>query len=264
MKTVLELDLAGYSDIARELEENIGVAVVASFNEQIHTFVDAALDAVGAKRDQVVMATTGDGAILTFDEAQVAHRFAQAVHDAAQARNMKVTSVSAQRWFRIGAATGEIIQRRKTKGGFEIAGTTIANAVQFEHAAQIGQFLIDVTTYDALPTDLQQQYESEEEIKGKRQEKFRARRCIMIPTPINTTNEINVFTILDIYDRINDVVLQSKLRIITTAIGMPFGTLPGPESSLDDKKGAILAWADGEKGGLKKLAEALKRFTNPP
>lgn len=65
-KTVIELDLKGYSDIARELEEHFSAEVVMQFNEQIQTFVDAGLKATETRREEAVMATTGDGAILVF------------------------------------------------------------------------------------------------------------------------------------------------------------------------------------------------------
>ena len=38
-KTVVELDLAGYNDAARTLEEHLGVAVVPQLNDQIQKFV---------------------------------------------------------------------------------------------------------------------------------------------------------------------------------------------------------------------------------
>lgn len=106
LKTVVELDLVGYSDISRTLEDNLGAEVVARFNEQIQGFVDAGLGAAKANRDDVVKATTGDGAILAFAEAADAHRFAVAVHEAAQRHNAARASPAAGRWFRIGVAYG--------------------------------------------------------------------------------------------------------------------------------------------------------------
>jgi thioesterase domain-containing protein len=50
-KTVLELDLVGFSDVARDLQEQMGVEIVASFNDQIQEFVDAALAAIQSKRE---------------------------------------------------------------------------------------------------------------------------------------------------------------------------------------------------------------------
>ena len=53
-KTVIELDLKGYSDIARELEEHLSAEVVMQFNEQIQTFVDAGLQATESRREETV------------------------------------------------------------------------------------------------------------------------------------------------------------------------------------------------------------------
>ena len=50
VKTVVELDLVGYSDISRNLEENLGAKVVADFNKHIQGFVDAGLKAIKARR----------------------------------------------------------------------------------------------------------------------------------------------------------------------------------------------------------------------
>lgn len=179
MKTVVELDLQGYSDIARELEEHFSAEIVAKFNDQIQSFVDAGLRAVRLPREQAVMATTGDGAILVFDRAEHAHYFAEAVHAATKEHNATKTIVLAQRWFRMGAATGDIAMEI-VGGEKKIAGTTIANAVRLEAAAHIGELLIDVATFGALPPALQIRYGGEEEVTGKRHEKFRVRRCVMV------------------------------------------------------------------------------------
>jgi hypothetical protein len=73
-KTVLELDLVGYSDVARNLEQQVGVEVVARFNDQIQEFVDVGLAAIQSNREDVVRATTGDGAILVLKEQLVLTR----------------------------------------------------------------------------------------------------------------------------------------------------------------------------------------------
>src|SRR4051794_18543130 len=138
-KTVVELDLVGYSDVSRILEENLEAALVAKFNDQIQNFVEAGLKAVKLKRNKVVLATTGDGAILAFDQPAQAHHFGVAVHEAAQAHNSGRTIASAMRWFRIGGATGELHKKPRDGGGQEIAGTVIATAVRLEAAARPGQ-----------------------------------------------------------------------------------------------------------------------------
>ena len=96
-KTVVELDLVGYSEKASTLEEQFDAALVAQFNEHIQEFVDRGLAAVGSERKDTVMATTGDGAILTFDRADDAHRFAVEVHNATQKHNAQKKQASAKK-----------------------------------------------------------------------------------------------------------------------------------------------------------------------
>ena len=109
MKTVVELDLVGYSEKASTLEEQFDAALVVQFNEHIQEFVDRGLAAVGSQRKGTVMATTGDGAIFsTFDSADDAHRFAVEVHNATQKHNAQKKQASAKRWFRVGIATGDL------------------------------------------------------------------------------------------------------------------------------------------------------------
>ena len=103
--------MVGYSDLARIIEENVGVEVVFRLNQQIQQFVEAGLAAVGMQREKAVLATAGDNAIVAFEKGGDAHLFATAVHQAAEAHNAKVSVASAKRWFRIGIATGELGER---------------------------------------------------------------------------------------------------------------------------------------------------------
>jgi hypothetical protein len=106
-KTVLELDLAGYSDIALVLEENLDVEAVKIFQEQIQQFVDVGLRAVGLQRGLTVIGTAGDNAILIFDDPETMHRFAL-VQNETENRNSSKQIELAKRWFRMGAATGTL------------------------------------------------------------------------------------------------------------------------------------------------------------
>lgn len=65
-KTVVELDLVGYSTVARLLEEAAGPQSVAALNDQIQKFIDQGLQVVELPRQKTVIKTTGDGAILVF------------------------------------------------------------------------------------------------------------------------------------------------------------------------------------------------------
>jgi class 3 adenylate cyclase len=179
-KTVVELDLKGYSDIARELEEHFSAEVVMQFNEQIQRFVDAGLKATETRREETVMATTGDGAILVFDDPATAYRFAEVVHEAYQIHNHGKSVSAARRWFRIGIATGDLVLE-SIDTTRKMAGSVIARAVRLEAAANIGEILVDTDTYAALPREIQARYGAEERIAGKRDEEFPAHRCVIVP-----------------------------------------------------------------------------------
>lgn len=72
-KTILEMDLVGYSDLARMLEENLDVGAVKALEEQILQFIDYGLTEIGLQRNDIVIDTAGDNAILMFDDAATMH-----------------------------------------------------------------------------------------------------------------------------------------------------------------------------------------------
>ena len=120
-KTVVELDLVGYSPLARMIEENVGVEVVSRLNQQIQQFVDVGLAAVRVKREQVVLATAGDNAIVAFDKAGNAHRFATAVHKATEATTRSAPSLrpsggSALGWPRVSLTSAQAGRGTRGRG----------------------------------------------------------------------------------------------------------------------------------------------------
>jgi class 3 adenylate cyclase len=192
IKTIVELDLKGYSDVARELEEHFSAELVLRFNEQIQTFVAGALAVAGVGSSDALMATTGDGAILVFDSPSIAHVFAEAVHRATNVYNHEKTISAAKRWFRIGIATGDLAID-EIGGLRKMAGSVIARAVRLEAAAAVGEIIADVATYTRLPHDQRACYTAEQIIAGKRNESFRARRYPVVseiagaaPAQLNT------------------------------------------------------------------------------
>jgi class 3 adenylate cyclase len=178
-KTVVELDLAGYSTICDSLEQSLDASSVAQLNQQIRSFIEAGLKAVSAQWEGTVMATAGDSAILVFDSAQDAHRFTQAVHEETRAHNLSRNHPLAKRIFRSGAATGEIVMQPKPGGGFDIAGMTIARAKRLEAQSAPGGLLIDEATYEGLSDDQKSRYGAKTVVPGKRDEEFEARLCQM-------------------------------------------------------------------------------------
>jgi class 3 adenylate cyclase len=169
IRTVLELDLAGYTNIAIALEEALDVQAVRNFEDQIQRFVDEGLATVGLERDQVVLGTAGDNAILLFESADRMHQFAAAVQKSCINYNSDKQSTLARRWFRMGAATGQIeVDREKRR----IIGTTIARAVRLEAAAKKGSLIIDQATYEALSQSFREKYQPPRVIKAKNDERY--------------------------------------------------------------------------------------------
>ena len=179
-KTILEMDLIAYSDVARLLEENLNVEAVKILQDQVQEFVDYELAMIGLHREEAVISTAGDNAILMFDDAETTHKFAQAVQSHTLAHNTARSIESAKRWFRMGAATGIVLI---TPGERRVVGSTIARAVRLEGAAQIGQLVVDLPTFNTLPNNLKELYGSVDIIKGKRAERFEGRRCTLIDVP---------------------------------------------------------------------------------
>jgi class 3 adenylate cyclase/tetratricopeptide (TPR) repeat protein len=179
IKTVLELDLVGYSTIAAMLQDGDDVETVAKLNQKIQDFIDTGLQAVGLPRDKTVLKTTGDGAILVFDKPSQAHDFADAVQQATRAHNAKKPPGIGKRVFRVGIATGDYVKEDKPDG--DGAGMTIVHAVRFEAKAKPGEVLCDPETFAGLTAKQKRLYSGRETITGKRDEKFQAHRCTLNP-----------------------------------------------------------------------------------
>ena len=190
-KTIVELDLYRFSDVALDLEEHLSAEVLLKFNDQLQGFVNAGLGSIAVSREAAVMADTGDGSILAFDDADTAHSFAEAVHNACRVHNASKTVAAAQRWFRIGIASGEMAIDSTTQPP-RIGGIVIARAKRLEAAATIGEIVIDLDTYAALDVKYQALYGPEQVIQGKRHEQFRVHRYTVVHgiPPIETTPDL--------------------------------------------------------------------------
>jgi tetratricopeptide (TPR) repeat protein/class 3 adenylate cyclase len=180
-RTVAVVDMVGYSSIARILEENISAVSVSDLNKQIQTFMMRSLAQLPDPKGYSVFATTGDGIIVLFERADDAHRFAYQVHLLAREHNERRTESTAQRWFRVGIATGELSPNPDPTLGAEYAGTTIANAVRLESAARAGEIVADAASFAGLSDKLKSLYGKDETVKGKREERFLVRRCVATP-----------------------------------------------------------------------------------
>ena len=185
-KTVAVVDMVGYSSIARLLEQNISAASVSELNKQIQAFMTRALELLPPAQAYTVVARTGDGIILLFDSVDAAHSFAASVHRFAKEHNDQRSESTAQRWFRVGIATGEVSVTPRAGASDEYAGTTIANAVRLEAAAEAGEVMMDDASFAELSPELRPLYGPEETVKGKREESFRVHRYVVTPRVVPT------------------------------------------------------------------------------
>ncbi|MBC8032439.1 MAG: hypothetical protein H7Z16_20310 [Pyrinomonadaceae bacterium] len=174
-RTVVELDLVGYSHVARELERQTDATVVFHLSDQVQSFVDEGLREVGLARRDVVNGTAGDNALLVFERASEAHRFSEAVHRATKRYNASKADPVAHRHFRIGISTGEIAIRGK-----EISGTSIIDSVRLEAAGQRGHILIDEATFEELPRKFQECYRGPESVADKQNNSYSVYRFVVV------------------------------------------------------------------------------------
>jgi hypothetical protein len=175
-KTVVILDLKGYGDVARELEEQISAGVVIKLKDQIQSFVNEGLEIAGVDPNHAKLDETGDGTVLMFETPSAAHVFAEAVHQATHRHNDGKTRDPAKRWFRIGIATGDFAIQEGSGIERKYGGFVVTRAARLEAACRTGETLIDSETYAGLTREQQAAYGSEEQIAGKRGEKFSGRR----------------------------------------------------------------------------------------
>lgn len=264
--TVLELDLVGYSDVVRVLQQNVGPEAVTLLNRQVQDFVDAGLKAIGVRQEDAVASTTGDGAILTLERPDQAHLFADAVHGATRAFNNE-RGPAAQRWFRMGACSGEIDRRPRPGGGFSIAGEPIGNAVRLETAARPGELVVDVETWRALPLYIQERYGPEEVVAGKRDETFKVRRCSMIsppqspPQPPSAAPEAHPPNASGDRRRIDTLMRRldpMHLDRLMFLMNMALDRQPSPQSPPTVRKDEIVRWASASLERMRELEATLE------
>ena len=176
--TAVLVDLVGYSDMSRLLEDSLGVQATLSLNQQVQRLIgDALSECGGAAADNVVM-TTGDGALLTFTKPDQALDFAVRLHRCAARHNAGVTEPRARRVFRVGISTGEIAVDPNTGSP---AGMAISRAARLEAKADPGGVLIDSESWNAASSEPKAGYHGPEDISGKRDEHFEAYRTQVDP-----------------------------------------------------------------------------------
>jgi formylglycine-generating enzyme required for sulfatase activity/class 3 adenylate cyclase len=167
-RTLVKLDVVGYADIVKIIEEKNNAKVTSLLNNKIQGFVARALDVIGCDT-RLILKTEGDSALVCFQDPCQAHKFAVTIHEITKKENVGKPE-SLKIVFRIGCATGEL--DLATHDGY-----LNAIAYRLEVRSEQGGILINRDMFDELPSDLQSQYDIEEVVEGKRlSEIFYARR----------------------------------------------------------------------------------------
>lgn len=255
-RTVVNLDLVGYSDLCRGVG---GSADVMDLNDQIQTYVKAGLDAAGVPG--ALVQPDGDGAIVLFDDAASAHPFAEAVHAAAR---------PAARLFRIGAATGKVSVRRRGDA-FDMAGSPIADAVRLQAAAAAGTLLVEAVTFAGLSDGVKHLYPKEIEVYGKRAEKYQARECVFDPEaarasprkkqkPPAKPAEVDEATLRRSLERLRPGQLARLCSLLLS--DLPFAEQPAHDAGEAEKRAALMGWAD-DAGRRAELAGEARELRGP-
>jgi predicted ATPase/DNA-binding winged helix-turn-helix (wHTH) protein len=181
IRTAVLVDLVGYGQIASILEQSLSTSATAQLNQGIQELIDRGLARAGAARSTNVVMTTGDGALLLFEEPETALSFAAALQAESRVHNATRPEAIAKRVFRIGIGTGEITVDPAAEGSAGVAGMVIVRAQRMEERAVPGGALIDEPTWTASPPAARATYAGPESIKGKRDEAFIGYRALLNP-----------------------------------------------------------------------------------
>ena len=263
-KTVVSVDLVGYSTLARNLEQNIDAKVVSQLNDQIRFFIRKGLEAASTNPEDSLLADTGDGALVMFSSSGDAHSFAVGLYAAVDEYNSSRTEATAKRRFRVGAAAGMISIKEQAGNQREAAGIVIANAVRIQTAADPGEFVVDVSAFEELDLEKRTGYGPEETVAGKRDETFTVHRCVMAFEPEregSIAQRIGV-RVIGSADRhtllreLESIFPEARLDTLMFLIGMPVDQRPDRSLTHAERRAAVLRWAESPVGcGLEQLME---------
>lgn len=263
--TVAFVDLVGYSKMAAILENIAGSAAIATFNSAIQRTLDGALLASSLVRRECVVMTTGDGAILRFDEPRKAIEFAFALTDASSVHNANVQDLNAHHHFRTGIATGEVAIDTDAKQGNGLGGMAIVRAARLEGKAPPDGALIDLETWQGLIEDQRNRFVGPELVQGKRGEAFSAFRFGNYPDSVEShlppavrksgSQKRRALTLLD------RLLTAAQVDRLVITMEIPLNQVPSPRLTLEERGLDILNWAEayGKMGELE--TELLRLFS---
>jgi len=235
-------------------------------NAETQQYIDIGLEVVGANREDSVLVTEGDSAAIFFESAESAHNFAKAVHEKTEIDNL-TKDLENQCWFSIGCGYGKVILEDGVLGK-DPASWGRAIAARLQAAGGSGEFLIDLDTYEALPSELREKYGPKKDVPGKDHDKPFACHCWAVisqykqdlPPPLIEGQDVTIDEIYSLFEQVKH--LKHELPSIINKLEM--GELePSAESNPKGKKDVIVDWCKNEGQPEKnKLARILREVIN--
>jgi class 3 adenylate cyclase len=260
--SIVIVDLVGYSDIQRQLEQALGVGAARDLDAQIQGFIETALTKVGGTPADSILARTGDGGQLKFALPGTALSFSAELQAAATRHNAGVTEAIAKRVFRIGIATGELAFSAETGA---LSGMTYTRAARLESKADPGGILIDEASCDGSVEALRVGYHGPETINGKRDERFVAwrARIDMTTVPANLATTSPRAAMLDAIAADFKRLRPDQIDTLIVRLGIDRDRAPPDTISGGSRKSKILLWAH-EEDALLQLAQELRAIVGTP
>jgi len=180
----VSLDLAQYGTHAKVLHDHAGAGALLLLNEKIQSEISANLRAQDVPSDQVIIIDTGDGAILIFTSdhahgktivANRAYGFSVSFLNSVSNEN-KGKDQDNQLHFRVGICSGVIAGtysriRQSEITQCRVGGVPLATAVRLQSAARTGEIIACATTWQGLPSEVQNRFGNQEQVLGKIHEK---------------------------------------------------------------------------------------------
>jgi len=208
--------------------------------------------------EEAIITTTGDGAILLFDRAVDAHKFAIALHLISKENNDSKSRNLKNRWFQIGASSGWLYRERHEGKSYDISGHNVAKAIYLRNAAKPGEVLVDLETYNQFHSTYQVLYKEERmpfklntplwyrrfavysEVDGER----RAPECTIVNEAAGKSYSIH---------QLLDLIPERNISRLIYLMEMPIAEVPPNRLSPSERMNYIFKWAEQSEDLMKTL-----------
>jgi hypothetical protein len=276
---IVQIDRVRYSKSAKSINELVGVDGLSLLNQKTQECIDVGLSSVGLSRQESVLSTRGDDAIILFKTASLAHDFASSVHNYTNTINIGKHSDS-QCWFRIGCAYGEIkgeVLSESSQLISDPASWGLAVAARLHVAAKPGEFLVDPSTYESLNHTQKQLYGYEENVSGKVHDELLPCHRYTIISGLNIANfiksqksenmsiSINKENSQDIIDELFRKLKDPDEQISTLIrrLKIPKENRPSDKLTPSARQNKIINWMEDEEERLIQELQRLVKEQNP-